>query len=865
MPLIISSEFRLSCLLAGSRKDSSPFFRKPVRLKIQQLISLKTCMISEKASDEPRTIGVMKMTMTVKGFQKELKQRLKEKYAMDIKDASPQELFYVLGSVVKKYYSDAWTDTWKDYLTAEQKQVYYFSIEFLPGKMLKSNLLNLGILDTVTKGLEELAIDLDDLVAVEKDMALGNGGLGRLASCFMDSIASCGLPGNGNGIRYDYGLFKQRFVDGYQVELPDEWLRTGNIWEVRKDSKAVDVRFGGNVWMKEMADGSLKPVYENVRTLRAVPYDTAILGYQNQIVNTLRLWSVEIPASEEDKYRSIEDRRQFEDLTAVLYPDDSNERGRLVRLAQEYFFVSAGVQSIMRYFKKLNKPLHLLNEYVAIHINDTHPALCIPEMMRILMDEYDMGWEKAVSVTTKVMSYTNHTIMAEALEKWSVELMKTSLPRMYQIIEELDRRFVEEYSRFHDEDLIQRTRIIQNGQVHMAHLSIIYSHSTNGVAKLHSDLLKEVVLHDFYVLFPERFNNKTNGIAQRRWSQLSNPALSNVLDETIGTSWRKDSGDLKLLKNYAEDASVLQKLAAAKYANKAALARYIKETTDIEVSPNAIFDVQIKRLHAYKRQLLNLLHILKLYFDLKDDPQKEINDRVFIFGAKAAPSYNYAKSIIKAINECANLINNDPDINGKLKIVFMENYNVTLAEHIIPAADVSEQISLASKEASGTSNMKLMLNGAVTIATLDGANVEIRDAVGDENIVIFGLTEEEVYAYYENHDYSALKLYEASPVLQRVLNAFIDGTIPNIHFEGQEIYDSLLKYNDEYFLLRDFQSYVEAQAKIDQLYSDKARWQEMSLINIANAGRFSSDDTVMRYADDIWQIEPVATFSKKKR
>lgn len=805
------------------------------------------------------------MTMTVKGFQKELKQRLREKYAMDIKDASPQELFYVLGSVVKKYYSNAWTDTWKDYLTAEQKQVYYFSIEFLPGKMLKSNLLNLGILDTVTKGLEELSIDLNDLVAVEKDMALGNGGLGRLASCFMDSIASCGLPGNGNGIRYDYGLFKQRFVDGYQVELPDEWLRTGNIWEVRKDSKAVDVRFGGNVWMQEMADGSLKPVYEDVRTLRAVPYDTAILGYENQIVNTLRLWSVEIPASEEDKYRSIEDRRQFEDLTAVLYPDDSNERGRLVRLAQEYFFVSAGVQSIMRYFKKLNKPLTLLNEYIAIHINDTHPALCIPEMMRILMDEYDMSWEKAVSVTTKVMSYTNHTIMAEALEKWSVELMKTTLPRMYQIIEELDRRFVEEYSRFHDDELIQRTRIIQNGQVHMAHLSIIYSHSTNGVAKLHSDLLKEVVLHDFYVLFPERFNNKTNGIAQRRWSQLANPALSTVLDETIGTSWRKDSDDLKLLKNYADDASVLQKLADAKLVNKKALARYIKDTTEIEVSANAIFDVQIKRLHAYKRQLLNLLHILKLYFDLKENPQKAINPRVFIFGAKAAPSYTYAKSIIKVINECANLINNDPDIDGKLKIVFLENYNVTLAEHIIPAADVSEQISLASKEASGTSNMKLMLNGSITVATLDGANVEIRDAVGDENIVIFGLTEEEVYAYYENNDYSALKIYEDSPILQRVLNAFIDGSIPNIHFEGQEIYDSLLKYNDEYFLLRDFQSYVEAQEKIDCLYSDKTRWQEMSLINIANAGRFSSDDTVMRYADDIWQIEPVATFTKKKR
>ncbi len=697
-------------------------------------------------------------------------------------------------------------------------------------------------------------------------MALGNGGLGRLASCFMDSIASCGLPGNGNGIRYDYGLFKQRFVDGYQVELPDEWLRNGNTWEVRKESKAVDVLFGGNVYLAEDTDGQLRPVYEGARRLRAVPYDTAVLGYQNHLVNTLRLWSVEIPESEEDHYRSIEDRRAFEDLTAVLYPDDSNERGRQTRLWQEYFFVSAGVQSIIRYYLRLNKPLDVLNEYVAIHINDTHPALCIPEMMRILMDEHGMSWEKAFNVTVKVMSYTNHTIMAEALEKWPVALMKENLPRMYQIIEELDRRFVNELTICYPEnpELIQRTRIIQNGQVHMAHLAIICSHSTNGVAKLHSDLLKEVVLHDFYQLFPERFNNKTNGIAQRRWLQLANPKLSKVLDQTIGTTWRKTPGDLKLLQNYVEDQTVLDQLAEAKKSNKQRLAAYIEETTGITVSPEAIFDVQIKRLHAYKRQLLNLLHILKLYFDLKDDPKKVQESRLFIFGAKAAPSYTYAKSIIKAINEVANLINNDPDIDGRIKVVFLENYNVHLAELIIPAADVSEQISLASKEASGTSNMKLMLNGAITLATLDGANVEIRDAVGDDNVVIFGMTEREVYQYYERQDYVAKDYYDQSPVLQRILNAFVDGTIPNIYFEGREIFDSLLKHNDEYFVLRDFDAYVKAQEKIDGLYRDQHHWQQMSLMNIANAGRFSADDTVMRYAEEIWHIEPVEQYSKKK-
>lgn len=790
-------------------------------------------------------------------FKQSFSRRLAEKFAMSVTDASPNELYQTLGSLMTSAYSQNWQQTWKDYREAEQKQSYYFSIEFLPGKMLKSNLLNMGWLDMVTEGLTELGINLEDLAEVEPDMALGNGGLGRLASCFMDSIASMGLPGNGNGIRYKYGLFKQRFVDNYQVELPDEWLQNGNLWEVRKESKAVDVRIGGDVYMSHDEFGNLKPNYHGGMLLRAVPYDTGMVGYQNGTVNTMRLWSVEISPEEEDRYRSIEDRRAVEDMTSVLYPDDSNEAGRKLRLSQEYFFVSAGVQSILRYYKQLKKPIDDINQYVAIHINDTHPAMCVAEFMRLLVDEEEMGWERAWNLTQEVMSYTNHTIMAEALEKWSINMMRSVCPRIYQIIEEIDRRFVEEMTGVHDFDLIQRTRIIQNDQVHMAHLAIIGSHSTNGVAKLHSDLLKSVVLHDFYLIYPARFNNKTNGIAMRRWTQLANPAMSKVLDDTIGNSWRKQPSDLRLLLNYEDDDQVLAMLTEAKLENKKRLAAYIQDHYGIEVNPQAIFDVQIKRLHAYKRQLLNLLHIIKLYLDLKENPDLPIEPRVFIFGAKAAPSYHYAKSIIKVINETADLINQDTTINDKLKVVFLENYNVSLAERIIPAADVSEQISLASKEASGTSNMKLMLNGAVTIATLDGANVEIRDTVGDENIAIFGLTESEVYQYYENKNYSSTDIYRENAVIHKVVKTLIDGTIPNIIAEGQEIFDSLIKYNDEFFVLRDFEDYCLAQESINQAYQDKRRWQQISLRNIANAGRFSSDNTVQRYADDIWQIEPV--------
>lgn len=795
--------------------------------------------------------------MDKKEFEQSFSRRLAEKFAMDVADASPNELYQTLGSLLTSAYSQNWQQTWKDYREAEQKQAYYFSIEFLPGKMLKSNLLNMGWLDMVTEALSELGINLDDLAEVEPDMALGNGGLGRLASCFMDSIASMGLPGNGNGIRYEYGLFKQRFVDNYQVELPDEWLQKGNLWEVRKESKAVDVRIGGDVYMSLDSYGNLVPIYQGGMKLRAVPYDTGMVGYQNDIVNTMRLWSVEIPPEEEDRYRSIEDRRAVEDLTSVLYPDDSSEAGRKLRLSQEYFFVSAGVQSILRYYKQLDKSMDEINQYIAIHINDTHPAMCVAEFMRLLIDEEKLGWDRAWNLTQEVMSYTNHTIMAEALEKWSIDMMKSVCPRIYQIIEEIDRRFVEEMTGVHDFDLIQRTRIIQYGQVHMAHLAIIGSHSTNGVAKLHSDLLKSVVLHDFYRLYPARFNNKTNGIAMRRWTQLANPKMSKVLDEAIGKSWRKKPSDLRLLLNYEEDDQVLDALADAKLENKKRLTDYIQKQCGIAVNPEAIFDVQIKRLHAYKRQLLNLLHIIKLYLDLKENPELPIEPRVFIFGAKAAPSYHYAKSIIKVINETASLINQDPAINDKLKVVFLENYNVSLAERIIPAADVSEQISLASKEASGTSNMKLMLNGAVTIATLDGANVEIRDAVGDENIAIFGLTESEVYQYYENRNYSSMDIFKENAVIQKVVKALIDGTIPNILTEGYEIFDSLVKYNDEFFVLRDFEDYCLAQESVNQAYQDQRRWRQISLRNIANAGRFSSDNTVQRYADDIWQIEPV--------
>ena len=722
--------------------------------------------------------------------------------------------------------------------------------------MLKSNLLNLGILNTVREGLNDFGIELDEVAKIEPDMAIGNGGLGRLASCFMDSLASTGLPGNGNGIRYRYGLFKQKIVDGYQVELPDSWLNNGNPWEVRRADKAVEVTFGGEVWLEDDGKGNLIPHYKDQERVLAVPYDTPMVGFENTTVNNMCLWRSEVPEELDPKFQNLDYMRQTSMLSAELYPDDSNYDGRLLRLKQEYFFVSAGLQRILHHYKGTQKKdIRKIGDYIAVHINDTHPALCVPEFMRLLVDEYGVGWNRAWDTTLKVMSYTNHTILSEALEKWPEEMIKQLLPRIYQIIVEIDRRRTAELLPKVGATLVHNTRIIKDGQIHMANLSIIGSHSTNGVAKLHSDLLKDVELHDFYEIYPERFNNKTNGIADRRWIQIANERLSGIIDETIGKSWRHDLDELKLLKNFKNDEKTLEQLQKAKFDDKLRLAAVIKEQKGITVNPDAIFDVQVKRLHAYKRQLLNALHILKLYFDLKDNPELDRIPRVFIFGAKAAPSYHYAKSIIKVINEIANMINNDQTIKDKLKVVFMENYNVSLAEVIIPAANVGEQISLASKEASGTSNMKFMLNGALTIGTLDGANIEIFEAAGDGNNFVFGLTKDEVYEYYRNGNYNARDIYEQNPVVNRILNALIDGTVPNIKSEGREIFDSLTVYNDEYFVLRDFNDYVRAQAELEKLYRDQKAWTQASLMNIANVGRFSSDRTVREYADDIWYIK----------
>ena len=797
------------------------------------------------------------MSLTKSQFKQDFKRHLKDDLALDIDEASYFDMYKVLAGMVKSAYNQNWHHTWRSYDQQHKKQLYYFSIEFLPGRMLQSNLFNMGWLEIVKDGMKELGVDFEKVVEQENDMALGNGGLGRLASSFMDALASDGYAGNGNGIRYKYGLFKQKFIDGYQVELPNNWLNEGNVWEERRETHSVLVRFGGQVYLQPK-NGQLKPVYEGSQLVKAVPYDTGMVGYENGVVNTLRLWDAEIPEDEESKYRTIDDLRRVEDLTSVLYPDDSTEDGRRMRIRQEYFFVSAGLQSILNhYLEKYDQPLTKLDQYVAVHINDTHPSMAIAELMRLLMDEHGLGWEDAWQVTVNVMSYTNHTIMAEAMERWDINMMQQEVPRILQIIQEIDRRFVLSLEGKYDQNFINRTRIIANNQVHMAHLAIIGSHSINGVAKLHTELLKKEVLHDFYRLYPERFNNKTNGVTLRRWMDIDNPRLAAILDQEIGSGWRKNPLELEKLLKYRSNNKVLDQLIAAKQANKRDLAKFIKQQTGIEVSSKAIFDVQIKRLHAYKRQLLNLLRIVKLYQDLKANPNADIYPRVFIFGAKAAPSYQYAKAVIKCINEIANLVNNDPDIHDKLKVVFLENYNVSLADRVIPAADVSEQISLASKEASGTSNMKLMANGALTVATMDGANIEIHDYVGDDNIFTFGLSSKEVYRYHADNSYHASEYYENDPVIHRVVDAFVDGTIPNISMEGREIFDSLVQYNgDQFFVLRDFESYLKAQDKVDQAYRNLKHWAQMSLINTANAGHFSSDLTIDRYVDDVWKLTP---------
>ena len=803
------------------------------------------------------------ITISKKKFKHAFKSKMYSLYAQPVEEASKDEIFRVLCCVIKDFIAKEWVGTRID----KEKAVFYFSMEFLIGRQLQSNLLNLDVENEIEEGLKELGIDLNEIIETEPDPGLGNGGLGRLAACFLDSMASVGISGHGYGIRYKYGLFEQKFVNGSQVELPDNWLKNGQYpWETVRPNRAVVVKFEGDAYLKQRADGNLDVVHENYIPVMAMPYDIPIIGYENHCINTLRLWKSEIlnrDFSEVNKNAknqngSYEDALKYkyyaEEISQVLYPNDSNYAGRLLRLKQEYFFVSAGLQDIIRKCKKNKVSMRDLPKKVAIHINDTHPTLCIPELMRILLDEEGFSWDEAWDITTRVMSYTNHTILAEALEKWPVEMMKKLLPRIYMIIEEIDKRYVEYLqSKYHDDwGKINYMRIINNGEVRMAHLCIRGSHSVNGVAKLHTEILEHEELKDFYNDEPYKFNNKTNGIAHRRWLMSCNKELSDLITELIGDDWKKDTSKLKDLEKYLDNKKVLDRVGEIKYNNKVKLAEYIYEKQGIKVDPNSIFDVQIKRLHAYKRQLLNVLHILYLYHEILDNPEFEIIPRTFIFGAKAAPGYYLAKCIIKLINSVADLINNDPRANDKVKVVFIENYGVSIAEKIIPAANVSEQISTTTKEASGTGNMKLMMNGAITMATMDGANVEISEQVGKENMFIFGLNAEQVLEYNKYGGYSSKDLYHSDRKIKRVVDDLVNGFIPGLGKDGIAIYDSLITYNDEYFVLRDFYSYIEAQKSLQELYRNQDLWNKISLKNTACSGFFSSDRTIEEYINDIW-------------
>ncbi len=792
-------------------------------------------------------------------------EKFEEVEAKTIDEGTPWERYNSLVMLIKDKISGHWAKTNSSYSEDGVKQVYYFSMEFLIGKLLSYYLLNLGIKDIVREGLEELGMDIEELIAQESDAGLGNGGLGRLAACFLDSMSFLGVPGHGNGIRYKYGLFQQKIVNGFQVEVPDNWLKNGYPWEIRKPDKAVVVRFKGNVRPK-MIEDRLTFIHEDYEPVLAVPYDIPVVSYNNtKNINNLRLWSAE-PVVEGfdlasfnrgDYSKAVSYRSEVEAISYILYPEDSSHAGRELRLKQEYFFTAAGLAAIVRRYRKKNGSLNGFSRKIAIHINDTHPALCIPELMRIFMDDEGMTWEQAWNITVNTISYTNHTILPEALEKWPIDLIKYLLPRIYMIIEEIDSRYKKEINQRYpnNNELINNTSIIRNGQVRMANLAIIGSHSVNGVAYLHTQILKNFVLKDSYMIYPYKFNNKTNGVSHRRFLLEANPNLAKFINESIGETWIEKADDLQNLMEHAGDQTLLGELDKIKRQNKVYLADLVLEKQGIKLDPDSIFHVQVKRIHAYKRQLLNIFKIMDLYNRMKDNPNLIANDHTFIFAGKAAPGYHYAKTIIKLINTLAEKINNDKDIQGKIKVVFLENFNVTLAEKIYPAADVSEQISTASREASGTGNMKFMMNGAITLGTLDGANVEIRDAVGDENVVIFGLTAEKVMEYYRNGGYKAWDEYHDHPRLKKVVDQLINGFFSEAGGEFRIIYDSLIRDNDEYFILKDFSSYMDAFNKINELYTNKEKWYRTSLINIAQSGVFSSDRTIRQYAKDIWRTK----------
>lgn len=749
---------------------------------------------------------------------------------------------------------------------SQGKQVYYFSMEFLIGRLLLNYLVNFKIEGLVREGLAELNINLDELLEQEADPGLGNGGLGRLAACFLDSMAFLGIEGHGNGIRYKYGLFEQKIVGGNQVEVADNWLKNGYPWELRKPNKSIIVKFKGNVRI-ELENERMRFYHENYEPVLAVPYDVPIMSYDNPFyINNLRLWSAEALCGELDltcfnrgEFKQATNfKSEVEAISYILYPDDSSRAGRELRLKQEYFFVAAGLGSIVRSYKKKNNCSSLQNfsRRVSIHINDTHPVLCIPELMRILIDEEEMDWDEAWNITVNTLSFTNHTIMPEAMEKWPIDLFKNLLPRIYMIIEEIDRRFREDLTRrfLDDEEVMQNTQILKDGYVWMANLAVIGSSSVNGVAQLHTQILKKEIFKDYYRIFGYKFNNKTNGVSHRRFLLAANQKLSHLITEAIGPSWMEDAGELKKLHVLKDDSNFLEQIAKVKYANKCRLAESVKAKQGLILDPLSVFDVQVKRIHAYKRQLLNVLKIMHMYNKALNDPDSLTGSYTFIFGGKAAPGYHYAKTVIKLINALSQKIEHDPKVKHKLKVIFLENFNVTQGELIYPAADISEQISTASKEASGTGNMKFMMNGAITLGTLDGANVEIKEAVGEDNIFIFGLTAEQVLNYTRYGGYKPWDEYHANYDIRTCVDQLSSGFFDNMGEEFRVLYDSLMIYNDEYFVLKDFSSYVEMHKKLQTLHLNQRDWNRISLVNIAESGIFSSDRTIREYADKIWKI-----------
>ena len=788
-----------------------------------------------------------------------------------VETATPEEIYQSAVYAIRDIVNDIWMKSHDTYFEKDVKMVYYLSMEFLMGRFFGNSIINLSIYEPIKQAFDELGIDYNLIEESEPDPGLGNGGLGRLAACFLDSLSTLSLPAYGCGIRYHYGIFEQAIENGYQVERPDNWLENGDPWGLKRSEYAIEVKFGGNVKAVPKGNGEYRFVQENYHSIMAVPYDYPVVGYGTNNVNTLRLWDArpknkfDLKSFNEGNYqKALEEQNLAHTITEVLYPADEHYSGKELRLRQQYFFISATVQRVVARFKSRHSDFDLLPEKVAFQLNDTHPTVAVAELMRVLVDENDVPWDKAWEITKKVCGYTNHTIMSEALEKWPMELFSRLLPRIYQIVEEINRRFclklIEKYG--YDNNKIRNMAIIADGQVRMAYLAIVGSHSVNGVARLHTEILKDKELHDFYELYPEKFNNKTNGITQRRWLLHSNPKLAKLITEKIGDGWITDLSQLKELKKFTDDEGFLEKLMEVKKENKIALAKYIKQTKGIEINPDSIFDIQVKRLHEYKRQLLNILHIIYLYNCLKVNPGLDITPRTYIFGAKSAASYHMAKLIIKLINSVADVVNNDPLINNKIKVVFMENYRVSLAEKLIPAADISEQISTAGKEASGTGNMKFMLNGAVTIGTLDGANVEIKEEVGDENIFIFGLKAEEVMAKYADNSYDPWMVYNINQGARMALNCLINGTFDSNTELFRDIYESLLNgingaRPDTYFVLADFEAYCKAHEEIDKAYSDKKRWAKMAAENIAMSGKFSSDRTIKEYADEIWHLQPV--------